>query len=176
MFVFSDVEGSTELLKRLGDGYATLIADHRRIVRETFGARGGVEIDTQGDAFFFSFARARDAAAAAVEAQRRHAEHAWPNGERVRVRMGLHTGEPAVGEEGYLDALSRLAVRSEAQPEDVGRSRARIAAALGETERALAFLREGYGGGQGIDLHTDIDFQPAIEANADFREFVRPKG
>lgn len=101
-FVFSDVEGSTELLKRLGDGYATLIADHRSIVRETFGAHGGVEIDAQGDAFFFAFARARDAATAAVEAQRRHAEHDWPNQERVRVRMGLHTGEPAVGEEGYL--------------------------------------------------------------------------
>lgn len=101
-FAFSDVEGSTELLKRLGDDYATLIADHRRIVRETFSSHGGVEIDAQGDAFFFAFARARDAAAAAVEAQRRHAEQTWPNEESVRVRMGLHTGEPAVGEEGYL--------------------------------------------------------------------------
>jgi class 3 adenylate cyclase len=100
-FVFSDVEGSTELLKRLGDDYATVIADHRRIVRETFGAHGGVEIDAQGDAFFFAFARARDAAEAAVEAQRAHEAHAWPNGEHVRVRMGLHTGEPAVGDEGY---------------------------------------------------------------------------
>jgi class 3 adenylate cyclase len=101
-FVFSDVEGSTDLLKRLGDDYATLIADHRRIVRETFQQHGGVEIDAQGDAFFFAFARARDAATATVDAQRAHEGHAWPNGERVRVRMGLHTGEPAVGEEGYL--------------------------------------------------------------------------
>ena len=101
-FVFSDVEGSTELLKRLGDHYAELISDHRSIVRETFGAHGGVEIDAQGDAFFFAFARARDAVAAAVEAQRAHAEHSWPDGGHVRVRMGLHTGEPAVGEEGYL--------------------------------------------------------------------------
>jgi class 3 adenylate cyclase len=101
-FVFSDVEGSTELLKRLGDQYAELISDHRGIVRETFGAHGGIEIDAQGDAFFFAFARARDAAAAAVEAQRAHAEHSWPKGEHVRVRMGLHTGEPVVGEEGYL--------------------------------------------------------------------------
>ncbi len=129
-FVFSDVEGSTELLKRLGDAYATLIADHRRIVRETFSAHGGVEIDAQGDAFFFAFARARDAATAAVEAQRAHETHSWPNGERVRVRMGLHTGEPAVGEEGYLGL-------------DVVRA-ARIAAAgqgghilLSETTRAL---------------------------------------
>src|ERR671919_2066602 len=101
-FVFSDVEGSTELLKRLGDRYGELLSEHRRIVREVFGAHAGVEIDAQGDAFFFAFARARDAVAAAVEAQRAHAEHAWPEGERVRVRMGLHTGEPAVGDEGYL--------------------------------------------------------------------------
>jgi class 3 adenylate cyclase len=101
-FVFSDVEGSTDLLKRLGDHYAELISDHRSIVRETFGAHGGIEIDAQGDAFFFAFSRARDAAAAAVDAQRAHAEHSWPDGAHVRVRMGLHTGEPAVGEEGYL--------------------------------------------------------------------------
>ncbi|CAN5166781.1 hypothetical protein BH09ACT13_BH09ACT13_12740 [soil metagenome] len=101
-FVFSDIEGSTELLKRLGERYAELIAEHRRIVRETFGAESGVEIDTQGDSFFFAFARARDAVAAAVAAQRAHAEHAWPCGEAVRVRMGLHTGEPAMGAEGYL--------------------------------------------------------------------------
>jgi len=101
-FVFSDIEGSTGLLKRLGDEYAELIAEHRRIVRETFAVHGGVEIDTQGDSFFFAFARARDAVAAAVTAQRAHAEHSWPRGEIVRVRMGLHTGEPAVGDEGYL--------------------------------------------------------------------------
>jgi class 3 adenylate cyclase len=101
-FVFSDVEGSTGLLKRLGEGYGDLIREHRRIVRETYGARGGVEIDAQGDAFFFAFPRARDAVEAVVAAQRAHAEHEWPEGEQVRVRIGLHTGEPAVGEEGYL--------------------------------------------------------------------------
>jgi class 3 adenylate cyclase len=101
-FAFSDVEGSTELLKRLGERYADVIAEHRRIVRERFGARDGVEIDTQGDSFFYAFARARDAVAAAVDVQRAHAEHGWPGGERVRVRIGLHTGEPAVGTEGYV--------------------------------------------------------------------------
>jgi class 3 adenylate cyclase len=101
-FVFSDIEGSTALMKRFGAGYAELIADHRRIVRETFGRHQGIEIDTQGDSFFFAFARARDAVAAAVELQRTHAEYEWPDGETVRVRIGLHTGEPAVGEEGYL--------------------------------------------------------------------------
>jgi class 3 adenylate cyclase len=101
-FVFSDIEGSTSLLKTLGDRYGDVLSAHRRLMRECFRARGGVEIDTQGDAFFFAFRRARDATSAAVEAQRQHASHEWPTGQVVRVRMGLHTGEPAVGSEGYL--------------------------------------------------------------------------
>ena len=82
--------------------YGDVSSDHRRLVRETFGARGGTEIDTQGDAFFYSFPRARDAVAAAVDAQRALRDHEWPDGWDVRVRMGLHTGEPHVGEEGYI--------------------------------------------------------------------------
>lgn len=101
-FVFSDIEGSTALVKRLGERYADVLAEHRRLVRERFGAHDGVEIDTQGDSFFYAFARARDAVAAAVEVQRAHTDHAWPDGERVRVRIGLHTGEPAVGVDGYV--------------------------------------------------------------------------
>ena len=102
-FAFTDIEGSTKLLQDLGDeAFGALSRDHRRIVRETFGAAGGSEIDTQGDAFFFSFPRARDAVTAAVAAQRALHQHAWPDGREVRVRMGLHTGEPHVGDEGYL--------------------------------------------------------------------------
>jgi class 3 adenylate cyclase len=102
-FAFTDIEGSTKLLQELGDeAYGVVSRDHRRIVRETFGKAGGMEIDTQGDAFFFSFARARDAVAAAVAAQRELASHDWPEGRDVRVRMGLHTGEPQVEDEGYL--------------------------------------------------------------------------
>lgn len=101
-FVFSDVEGSTGLLKRLGERYGDVIAEHRRLVREHFAVHDGVEIDTQGDSFFYVFTRARDAVAAAVDVQRAHADHTWPAGERVRVRIGLHTGEPAVGSEGYV--------------------------------------------------------------------------
>ncbi len=101
-FVFSDLEGSTRLLKELGDeGYVSMLSTHRALVRKVFAARGGSEIDTQGDAFFYSFSRARAAVAAAVELQRRHEEQQWPSGARVRVRLGLHTGEPVVGEEGY---------------------------------------------------------------------------
>ena len=101
-FVFSDIEGSTTLLKLLGDRYDGVISDHRRLMREHFTEHGGIEIDTQGDAFFFAFPRARDAVIAAVEAQRAHASHEWPEGVDVRIRMGLHTGEPALGTEGYL--------------------------------------------------------------------------
>jgi class 3 adenylate cyclase len=101
-FVFTDIAASTELLKRLGDRYADALAEHRRVIRDEFGSRGGQEIDTQGDAFFFCFQRAREAVAGAVAAQRRLAAHAWPDGAELRVRMSLHTGEPVVGEEGYV--------------------------------------------------------------------------
>ncbi len=101
-FVFTDIEDSTELLKRLGDDYRGVLTAHRRIVRDTFAAKDGIEIDTQGDAFFFVFPRARDAVAAAVEAQRAHASESWPGEVDVRVRIGLHTGEPTVHEEGYV--------------------------------------------------------------------------
>ncbi|MDQ3645412.1 MAG: ABC transporter substrate-binding protein [Actinomycetota bacterium] len=101
-FLFTDIEGSTQLLKRLGARYGEILADHQRIVREATAERGGREIDTQGDSFFFAFARANAALGAAVVAQRALAEHAWPDGEQVRVRMGLHTGEPVVGEERYV--------------------------------------------------------------------------
>jgi class 3 adenylate cyclase len=101
-FLFTDIEGSTKLLQELGAGYATVVGDHRRILRDAFAAAGGREVDTQGDAFFYSFPRARDAISAAVEGQRALAAHEWPGGAQVRVRMGLHTGEPAVGDEGYI--------------------------------------------------------------------------
>jgi class 3 adenylate cyclase len=101
-FVFSDIEGSTRLLEQLGDRYEDVDRDHRRILRQHLSEAGGREIDNQGDAFFFSFQRAKDAVSGAVAAQRQLASHAWPEGVDVRVRMGLHTGEPTVGEEGYL--------------------------------------------------------------------------
>jgi class 3 adenylate cyclase len=101
-FLFTDIEGSTRLLQELGSDYATVVADHRRILREAFGSAEGREVDTQGDAFFYSFRRARDAVAAAVAGQRALEAHTWPGRAAVRVRMGLHTGEPAVGDEGYI--------------------------------------------------------------------------
>ena len=95
-FLFTDVEGSTKLLHELGDAYADALHEHRRLLRQAFAAHDGVEVDTQGDAFFVAFGRASDAVAAAADAQR--ALESGP----IRVRMGLHTGEPRVTEEGYV--------------------------------------------------------------------------
>jgi class 3 adenylate cyclase len=142
-FLFSDIEGSTALLKTLGDRYGDVLDTHRRLVRDAFGERGGVEIDTQGDAFFFAFPRARDAVAAAVEAQRLHATQAWPDDLPVRVRMGLHTGEPAVGSEGYLG----LDVVRAARLCTVGRGGQVL---LSETTRALV----GSSLPEGVAVHT----------------------
>jgi class 3 adenylate cyclase len=101
-FLFTDIEGSTRLLQELGDAYGDVVRDHRKLLREHLGEKGGTEVDTQGDAFFYSFPRARDAVAGAVAAQRALGEHDWPENKEVRVRMGIHTGEPSVGDEGYL--------------------------------------------------------------------------
>ena len=94
--LFTDIEGSTRLLRDLGDAYADALAEHRRILREAVSAHAGAEVDTQGDAFFFAFARASEAVTAVVDAQRALA------GGAVKVRMGLHTGEPRLTAEGYV--------------------------------------------------------------------------
>ncbi len=101
-FLFSDIEGSTRLLHRLGARYAAVLEAHRRLIREAFSAEGGREVDTAGDAFFVAFPKATQAVAAAVAAQRAMAAHPWPEGAPLRVRMGLHTGEPVVTAEGYV--------------------------------------------------------------------------
>ena len=97
-FLFTDIEGSTELVKRLGGEYGELLAAHRRLLREAFAQEGGREMGTEGDALFYWFPRVRQAVRAAVAAQRALGEHPWPDGSVVRVRMGLHTGEADVVE------------------------------------------------------------------------------
>jgi predicted ATPase/class 3 adenylate cyclase len=99
--LFTDIEGSTRLLHALGDRYPDLLAAHRDLLRAAFTAHDGVEVDTQGDAFFYVFVRATQAVVAAVAAQRALAGHPWPEGAAVRVRMGLHTGEPRRTADGY---------------------------------------------------------------------------
>jgi class 3 adenylate cyclase len=92
-FLFTDIEGSTRLLEQYGDRYGELLAHHRGVLREAFERHDGMEVDTQGDAFFVAFSRASDALAAAEQAQ---AELDVP------VRMGIHTGEPVLTDEGYV--------------------------------------------------------------------------
>jgi predicted ATPase/class 3 adenylate cyclase len=95
-FLFTDIEGSTRLLRELGDAYADALADHHRLLRDVWARHGGSEVDTQGDAFFVAFERASDAVSAASAA------HAALAGGTVRVRIGLHTGEPLLTELGYV--------------------------------------------------------------------------
>src|SRR5919204_3939194 len=110
-FLFSDIEGSTRLLKQLRGHYGEALEEHQRILREAFGTHGGREIDTQGDAFFFAFDRARNALLAAADAQRALARHDWPEGIQLRVRMGVHTGEAAVAGERYVGLAVHRAAR-----------------------------------------------------------------
>jgi predicted ATPase/class 3 adenylate cyclase len=114
-FLFTDIEGSTRLLKELGDRYAAVQDDHAAIVRRAIAEGGGVEVSTEGDSFFVAFRSPVAAVRAAVAAQRGLAAHDWPTGLPLRVRMGLHTGEGVLGGDNYVGI-------------DVNRS-ARIAAA-----------------------------------------------
>jgi YVTN family beta-propeller protein len=101
-FLFTDIEGSTQLVRRLGPAYAQVLSEHQQIVRAAVAAHDGREVDTQGDSFFVAFRRAKDAVAAAVAIQRDLAAHEWPEDAPVKVRIGLHTGEPHVGDQRYV--------------------------------------------------------------------------
>src|SRR6266550_53036 len=101
-FLFTDIEGSTQLLRDLGDGYASVWKQHQLIIREALAAAGGAEVGTEGDSFFAAFSSAPGALRAAVAAQRDLATHAWPAGSTVRVRMGLHTGDGVLSGSDYV--------------------------------------------------------------------------
>ncbi len=109
--MFTDLEGSTNLIRKLGDRYGDLLADHRRLLREAAEAHGGREVDTSGDGSFIAFPSARDGVAAAVAAQQTMAVHEWPDDAPVLTRMALHTGEPRRAEEGYHGMGVHLAAR-----------------------------------------------------------------
>jgi class 3 adenylate cyclase len=109
--LFSDIEESTRLLREAGDDYAAILAEYRRVLRDAFARHGGREVDTQGDSFFVVFDSARDAVQAAVEAQRTLAGPDWPFGQPVRVRIGIETGEPSVGDDGYIGLVVHRAAR-----------------------------------------------------------------
>jgi class 3 adenylate cyclase len=169
-FLFTDIEGSTALLRELGDGYADVLGRVRSILREALGSAGGREIDTQGDAFFFSFTRARDAVAGAVAAQRALATHDWPDGVEVKVRMGLHTGEPSVGEEGYvgLDVVRAARICSAGHGGQI---------LLSETTRALLGSDVPDGGtlhDLGLQTLKDVGEERIYQLVVDGHEVVAP--
>ena len=100
-FLLADLEGSTRLVQQAGAAYAELLADARRMLREAVSAHGGFEVDAHGDELLSAFADAEAAVEAALAAQRLLTAHDWPPAHAVRVRMGLHTGEPTITDEGY---------------------------------------------------------------------------
>ena len=110
-FLFTDIEGSTRLVQHLGDGYPELLERHQAILRTAFERHGGVEVLTEGDSFFVVFRSAPEAVAAAVEGQRDLEAHPWPEDARVRVRMGLHTGEGTLGAGSYVGVDVHRAAR-----------------------------------------------------------------
>src|SRR5262249_10815026 len=91
-FLFTDIEGSTRLLKLLRSSYAEVLAQHGELLHEAIREHRGEEVDSQGDSFFACFRRAKDAVAAAAAIQRALAVHVWPEDGQVRVRIGIHTG------------------------------------------------------------------------------------
>ncbi len=110
-FLFTDIEGSTQLLSSHRREYANILADHHRLIRETFGVYGGREIDNQGDSFFVAFARAKDAVLAAAACQKALAAHSWPGGASVKVRMGILTGEAELTVDRYVGLSVHRAAR-----------------------------------------------------------------
>ncbi|MDQ4006131.1 MAG: adenylate/guanylate cyclase domain-containing protein, partial [Actinomycetota bacterium] len=142
-FVFTDIEGSTLLLGRLGDRYPAVLTRHQTVLREAFADAGGREVSTEGDSFFVVFTQPQAAVAAAISAQRALDAEAWPGGERVSVRVGIHTGQGVMGGDNYTGV-------------DVHRA-ARIAAA-------------GHGGQILVSAATQALVEPAPPEGVTFRD------
>jgi DNA-binding NarL/FixJ family response regulator/class 3 adenylate cyclase len=157
-FLFSDVEGSTALLRQLRDGYTAVMGDHERLLREAWADTGGRELDADGDSFFVAFRRARQAVDAAVAAQRALAAHPWPEGVELRVRIGVHTGEATPTGDQYVG----LAVHRAARICDAGHGGQIL---VSETTRSL--LEDEEAELEGVELrdlghHVLKDFDRAV--------------
>jgi DNA-binding NarL/FixJ family response regulator/class 3 adenylate cyclase len=156
-FLFSDVEGSTALLRRLRDSYGAILGEHQRLLREAWEQAGGQELDADGDSFFVAFRRPKQAVDAAVSAQRALAGHDWPEGVELRVRIGIHTGEASVAGDQYVG----LAVHRAARICDAGHGGQIL---LSETTRSL--LEDEEEELDGAELH---DLGPQL-----LKDFDRP--
>lgn len=110
-FVFTDIEGSTRLVQRLGDRHREVLETHARLLRRIVAEEGGIEVGERGDGFFFVFVDPNEAAGAAVRVQRSLAEHPWPPEGTIRVRIGIHTGEGVLGGDNYMGLEVHRAAR-----------------------------------------------------------------
>ena len=110
-FLFTDIEDSTGLVRRFGDRYDQLLSDIRRILRSAIRAAGGREVETRADEMFAVFEEARAGVEAAIAIQRKIQARAWPEGARVRIRIGLHTGRPTLTDTGYMGLAVHTAAR-----------------------------------------------------------------
>jgi DNA-binding NarL/FixJ family response regulator/class 3 adenylate cyclase len=142
-FLFADVEGSTALVQSAGSSYGTILATMRRILRDALEAWGGVEVDATGDELFAAFVDAPAAVEAALAAQRGFRDTDWPGGAQVRVRIGLHTGTPALEEEGYtgLDVVRAHRIATAGHGGQIVLSDTTLEAAPGVTHRDLGVHR-----------------------------------
>jgi class 3 adenylate cyclase len=109
--LLSDIEGSTGLVQELGDGYAEMLETVRGLIRDAIAAHSGYEVDARADEFFAAHASARDALDAAIQIQKEMGSFSWPGGRRVRVRIGLNSGSPAVTDTGYVGLPVHVAAR-----------------------------------------------------------------
>ncbi len=143
--LFADIEGSTHLLHTLGDRFAPLRRRMRELVRAAATAHGGHEVDWAGDGAFLAFSRARDAVAAAAEIQQALAAEPWPAEAALRVRTGIHTGEPELGEEGYvgMDVVLAARICAAGHGDQIIVSRATRDLAGAEPEPTLSFRSLG---------------------------------
>ena len=156
-FLFSDVEGSTALLRRLRDGYREVMGKHEELLRAAWAKSGGRELDADGDSFFVAFHRPKQAVEAAVAAQRALAAQSWPEEVELRVRIGIHTGEASLAGDQYVG----LAVHRAARICDAGHGGQTL---LSETTRSL--LEDEEKEFEGFDLH---DLGPQM-----LKDFDRP--
>jgi class 3 adenylate cyclase/tetratricopeptide (TPR) repeat protein len=157
-FLFSDIEGSTRLVKALRERYAQVLADHRDLIRAAIASHAGHEVDTQGDAFFVAFASAKQAVLCALAVQQALADRQWPSGLSVRVRMGIHTGQATPVEGVYTGLAVHRAARicAAARGGQVLISQATQTLIEDEEEEELAFALEELGERRLKDLDRPV--------------------
>jgi class 3 adenylate cyclase len=169
-FLLADVEDSTSLVRRLGDGYSGLLADLRRLLRSAIRAKGGREVDARADELFAVFKQAPAALDAALVIQRKTLARAWPNQSQVRVRVGLHSGRPSLTDTGYVGLSVHTAARIcfAAHGGQIVLSRAAREAVEGRAPGGVGFRELGLHRLQGLPAPEALFQVEAADLQADF--------